>query len=263
MKKLKKFIKKIFCSQISWWGIIVFVIVVNPREKLSTYISEDWYLWYLLVFGMFMAWVLFKASHKCKKTTLADILFICIVFCFVFLLCFSSPWVKQYPEEDLTRILTTFTALEPLIVGFATAFFACMQWKVMKEQKNLLLLEKRLVLKNKFESFVDEKLRKCVEPKLNTEILRETYENLTNISGEAFLLFGKNISEKIVDIAKDFEILKTAISYNIRKNSGGDWSILESFGEVEKDISKLYAQITHNKNLLIMDMHSIMREDKV
>ena len=67
-----------------------------------------------------------------------------------------------------------------------------------------------------------------------------------------------------MDLAKIFEELKTSIRYNIAKNDYRNPIFYEN-KEVnyEKDISVIYGKATHNKNLLLGEMHLLMREDKI
>lgn len=258
INKIKNLAKKIFCNQITWWFIAAIVVILNPGKLLKQYISSDWYLWFMLFFIAFILFVLFKASHKCRKILLEDIVYMGGIYCIGLFICFTSPIVKTYPEEDIKGFLDCLTAFGPLIVGFVTAFFACIQWKVTEKQHNLALLEKILDLKNKFECFVDGLLKNCMEPTLNIEVLQNSFNDFTKLAGEAYLLFSKDISERIMDLAREFETLRTAIHYNLDKNRGMDLSI---WGEVEKDINKPYGQITYQKNVLEADMHLIMSKD--
>lgn len=152
----------------------------------------------------------------------------------------------------------------PIIAALIAVGIALWQGKIQEKQKNLALLEKRLNLYYKFQKYVEDKLKNCLEPQLNVSVLKESYENLTNFSGEAFLLFNKDISDKIMDLAKVFEELKTSIHYNIAKNDFQN-SIFYEDKEVnyEKDISVVYGKATNGKNLLLGEMHLIMREDKI
>lgn len=259
--KLKNLAKKIFCSQITWWLVVGIIVILSLGEFLKQYIPGDWCLWLILILAAFILWVLFKASHNCRKILPEDIVYMGGIYCISLFIFFTSPIVKIYPEGDTKRILGCLTAFGPLIVGFAAAFFACTQRKVAERQHNLALLEKRLDLKNKFECFVDRKLDDCMKPGLNTGNLQNVFEELTKFSDEAYMLFGKDISERIMDLAKEFETLKTAIHYNLNKNQGMDLSIIESCGKIEKDISKPYGQITYKKNIVVTDMHFIMRRD--
>lgn len=263
MFNIRNLAKKIFCNQITWWLIVVIIITLNPGEFLKYYIPNDWYLWFMLIFAAFMLWVIFKASHNCRKILPEDIMYMGGIYCIGLFICFTSPIVKTYSEEDIRRILNCLAAFGPLIVGFVTAFFACTQWKVAERQHNLALLEKRLDLKNKFESFVDKKLNECMGSELNIGTLDNVFEELTKFSGEACLLFNVEISEKMVDLAREFGFLRTAIHYNLSKKLGADLSVLETWGKIEKDISKPYGQISYKKNVLVADMHLIMRGDKV
>ena len=164
-------------------------------------------------------------------------------------------FLQRNAEWISTIVIATFT------VGLW--WLNCKQCDINLKQKNLILLEKRLDLKNKFERYVNDKLKNCLEPTFNIDVFKENFENMTNMAGDAFLLFNKDISERIMDLAKEFESLKTAIHYNIRKNRGDDLSAFESLGEIEKDTTKPYGQITHKKNLLVADMLLIMQGDKV
>lgn len=150
------------------------------------------------------------------------------------------------------------------ICAIALVTFAYMQYNVVWKQKNLALLDKRLKLKNDFDIHVDNKLKKCLEPELNVEVFKENYENMTKMAGDAYILFNKDISEKIINLAKNFEELRTSIDYNIRKNKKHDLGIYKSHdGQFEKDFGKLHTQIGYQKNLIIADMQLIMRKDKV
>lgn len=263
MIKAKEFVRKLFCSRVTWCLIVIIVMISNPGKFLKQYIPSDWYLWFMLIFAAFILWVLFKDSHNCRKILPEDILYMGVIYCIGLFICFTSPIVKTYSEKDIRGILDCLTAFGPLIVGFSAAFFACTQWNVTERQHNLALLEKRLDLKNKFECFVDSKLKNCLEPKLNIEVLQNSFNDFTKLAGEAYLLFGKEISEKIMNLAREFESLRTAIHYNLNRNRDVDLSILESWGEIEKDISKPYGQITYKKNVLVADMHLIMRKDMI
>ena len=155
-------------------------------------------------------------------------------------------------------------ALSPIIAAFIACGLAWWQGKIQKKQHNLALLEKRLSLKNKFENYVNNKLKECLEPKLNPEALRDTFFDLTNISGDAFLLFSKDISENIMQLAQKFEELKTAIHYNKDKDQGNSLNFYKTIeGYFEKDISKVYSKISHESTVLINEMHLIMREGKI
>ena len=140
----KNWAKKIFCSQIAWWLVVILVMVINPGEKLSSYIPSDRYLWFMLIFTAFLAWLIFKASHNCKKISTEDIVYMGAIYSLGLFFCLSSPISNSYPEKDIQRLFDCLTALGPLIVGFVAAFFACAQWKVTEKQKNLALLDKRL-----------------------------------------------------------------------------------------------------------------------
>lgn len=149
------------------------------------------------------------------------------------------------------------------ICAIALAYYAHMQYNIILKQKNLALLEKRLNLKNKLKEYVDEKLKTCLEPKLNVEIFKGSFENMIDMANDAHILFNKDISEKTINLAKELEELKTAIHYNIRKNQGEDVRTLELLSETEKDYGYIHAQINQNKNLLIEKMHQVMQGDKV
>ena len=150
------------------------------------------------------------------------------------------------------------------VCAITLAIFAYMQYNIILKQKNLVLLDKRLKLKNDFENYIDNKLKKCLEPELNVKVFEENYEKMTKIAGDAYILFGKDISEKIMNLAKSFEELRTSIDYNICKNKKHDLGIYKSHdGQFEKDFGKLHAQIGYQKNLIIADMQLIMRKDKV
>ncbi len=144
LSKIKRLAKKIFCSQIAWWLVVILVMVINPGEKLSSYIPSDWYLWFMLIFTAFLAWLIFKASHNCKKISTEDIVYMGAIYSLGLFFCLSSPISNSYPEKDIQRLFDCLTALGPLIVGFVAAFFACAQWRVTEKQKNLALLDKRL-----------------------------------------------------------------------------------------------------------------------
>lgn len=164
-------------------------------------------------------------------------------------------------------ICYVFTALKDnsqWICAIALVVFGGMQYNVVLKQKNLILLDKRLKLKNDFENYIDNKLKKCLEPELNVKVFEENYEKMTKIAGDAYILFSKDISEKIMNLAKSFEELRTSIDYNICKNKKHDLGIYKSHdGQFEKDFGKLHAQIGYQKNLTIADMQLIMRKDKV
>ncbi len=123
--------------------------------------------------------------------------------CFCDLLYKPIVWLKDNSQEISTIVL---------------AVFAGMQYYVVMKQKNLALLDKRLKLKNYFENHVDDKLKNCLEPKLNIDTFKENYENMTKMAGDAYILFNRDISEKIMNLAQKFEELKTAIHYYLRKN---------------------------------------------
>lgn len=155
-------------------------------------------------------------------------------------------------------------ALSPIIAAFIACGLAWWQGKIQKKQHNLALLEKRLSLKNKFENYVNNKLKECLESKLNPEALRDTFSDLTNISGDAYLLFSKDISENIMLLAQKFEELKTAIHYKKDKDQGKSLSFYKAIkGDFEKDISKVYGEISYTSAVLINEMHLIMREGKI
>ena len=150
------------------------------------------------------------------------------------------------------------------LYAIALAVFACMQYRIILKQKNLALLDRRLELKNKFESYVDERLKKYLEPELNINAFKENYENMTKMAGDACMLFNKDISEKIMRLAERFEELKTSVHYNMQKNKKDDLGVYKLHdGEFEKDYGQIHTQINHQKNLLVADMHLIMRKDKV
>lgn len=260
---IKDKIKRVFCSQVFWWIIVAIVIFTNPSIIIRKYISQDWYLWLMLIFSALLAWIIFKASHQCKKTSMADIAKMGFLYCLVWFLCITSPFANSYPAESIKHLLDCLAALGPLIVGFATVFVACMQWNITNKQHNLALLEKRLALKNKFENYVDDKLRNCVTPALNFEILYETYDNLTNISGDAYLLFSQSISDKIMNIAKDFETLKSAVHYAKNRIDGNSAGFYNEYEDTKPDISTCYGQIVQEKNLLVAEMHLMMREKQI
>ena len=135
------------------------------------------------------------------------------------------------------------------LCAIALSVFAYMQYRIILKQKNLALLDRRLELKNNFENYVDERLKKYLEPELNID---------------AFMLFNKDISERIMRLAERFEELKTSVHYNMRKNKKDDLGVYNLHdGEFEKDYGQIHAQINHQKNLLVADMHLIMRKDKV
>ena len=78
------------------------------------------------------------------------------------------------------------------------------------------------------------------------------------------MLFNKDISEKIMRLAERFEELKTSVHYNMQKNKKDDLCVYNLHGgEFEKDYGQIHAQINHQKNLLVADMHLIMRKDRV
>lgn len=150
------------------------------------------------------------------------------------------------------------------LCAIALVAFACMQYNVVLKQKNLALLDKRLKLKNDFDIHVDNKLKTCLEPELNIEAFNENYESMSKMAGDAYILFSKDISEEIMNLAKNFEELRTSIDYNICKNKKHDLGIYKSHdGQFKKDFGKLHAQIGYQKNLIIADMQLIMRKDKV
>ena len=91
------------------------------------------------------------------------------------------------------------------------------------KQKNLALLDRRLELKNKFESYVDERLKNYLEPELNINAFKENYENMTKMAGDACMLFNKDISEKIMRLAERFEELKTSVHYNSKRTKKMIW----------------------------------------
>ena len=150
------------------------------------------------------------------------------------------------------------------ICAITLAVFAYMQYNIVLKQKNLALLDKRLKLKNDFEIHVDNKLKKCLKPELNVEAFDENYESMIKMAGDAYILFSKDISEKIMNLAKNFEELRTSADYNICKNKKRDLGIYKTHdGEFEKDFGKLHAQIGYQKNLIVADMQAVMCKDKV
>ena len=150
------------------------------------------------------------------------------------------------------------------VCAITLAIFAYMQYNIILKQKNLALLDKRLKLKNDFDIHVANKLKTCLEPELNIEAFNENYESMTKMASDAYILFSKDISEEIMNLAKNFEELRTSIDYNICKNKKYDLGIYKSHdGQFEKDFGKLHAQIGYQKNLIIADMQLIMRKDKV
>ena len=260
----KNLAQKIFCSQITWWFVVIFVIAINPGEKLKSYIPSDWYLWFMLIFAAFLVWVIFKASHNCKKTSIEDIVYMGAIYSLGLFVCMSSPISNSYPEKDIQRLFDCLTSLGPLIVGFAAAFFACTQWRVTEKQHNLALLEKRLSVTKKLETLIKDKVDKSMEQRPNPQFLEGIYAELKNIAGESFILFNKNISENIMDLANKIKELKTSIQYNEAKNQGKSLIWFEQINKTfEKDMFKIYGVIVHNSNELIADMHLIMREGKI
>lgn len=150
------------------------------------------------------------------------------------------------------------------LCAIALSVFAYMQYRIILKQKNLALLDRRLELKNNFENYVDERLKKYLEPELNIDAFKENYENMTKMAGDTFMLFNKDISERIMRLAERFEELKTSVHYNMRKNKKDDLGVYNLHdGEFEKDYGQIHAQINYQKNLLVADMHLIMRKDKV
>lgn len=150
------------------------------------------------------------------------------------------------------------------ICAIALAVFAYMQYRIILKQKNLTLLDRRLELKNKFENHVDNKLKNCLEPKLNIKALSDNYEDMAKIAGDSHILFNRDISERIMNLAQKFEELKTAIHYNLRKHKKTDLGFNKLHdGEFEKDYGKIHAQINYQKNLLLADMQLLIRHDKV
>lgn len=261
---IKLWVKKIFCSQITWWFVVILVIAINPGEKLKLYIPSDWYLWFMLIFTAFLVWVIFKASHNCKKTSIEDIVYMGAIYSLGLFVCLSSPIANSYPEKDVQRLFDCLTSLGPLIVGFAAAFFACTQWRVTEKQHNLALLEKRLSVTKKLETLIKDKVDKSMEQRPNPQFLEGIYAELKNIAGESFILFNKNISENIMDLANKIKELKTSIQYNEAKNQGKSLIWFEQINKTfEKDMFKIYGVIVHNSNELIADMHLIMREGKI
>ena len=109
------------------------------------------------------------------------------------------------------------------LCAIALAVFACMQYRIILKQKNLALLDRRLELKNKFESYVDERLKNYLEPELNINAFKENYENMTKMAGDACMLFNKDISEKIMRLAERFEELKTSVHYNSKRTKKMIW----------------------------------------
>ena len=153
-------------------------------------------------------------------------------------------------------------AIGPLIAALIACGLAWWQGRIQSKQHNLALLDKRLDLKAKFEDYTKNKLERCLSPKPNENELSETYDELTNIAGDAYLLYGKDISEKIMELAQLFEDLKTAIYYHNTKNQGGDLSLYKDLN-YEPDISEVHAKATYKMNLLVAGMHLIMREGKI
>ena len=150
------------------------------------------------------------------------------------------------------------------LCAIALAVFAYMQYRIILKQKNLALFDRRLELKNKFQDYVDERLKNYLEPELNIDAFKENYENMTKMAGDAFMLFNKDISERIMRLAKGFEELKTAVHYNMRKSKKDDLGVYNLHdGEFEKDYGQIHAQINCQKNLLVADMHLVMQKDKV
>ena len=91
------------------------------------------------------------------------------------------------------------------LCAIALAVFAYMQYKVILKQKNLAFIDRRLELKNKFQNYADGKLKNCIESKLNIDVFKENYENMTKIAKDAYILFNKDISERIMKLAERFE----------------------------------------------------------
>lgn len=150
------------------------------------------------------------------------------------------------------------------LCAIALAIFAYMQYRIILKQKNLALLDRRLELKNKFQDYVDERLKNYLEPELNIDAFKENYENMTKMAGDVFILFNKDLSERIMRLAERFEELKTSVHYNMRKNKKHDLGVYKLHdGEFEKDYGDIHAQINHQKNLLVADMQFIMRKNKV
>lgn len=264
MAKIKHWAKNIFCNKITWIIITLCVLAINPKAIITQYISDDWYLWLLLIFAAFLVWMIFKSSHNCKKIAVEDYLYMGILWCLGLFICLSSPASKTYSGDCIKRILDCLTALGPLIVGFAAAFFACTQWRVTEKQHNLALLEKRLSVTKKLETLIKDKVDKSMEQRPNPQFLEGIYAELKNIAGESFILFNKNISENIMDLANKIKELKTSIQYNEAKNQGKSLIWFEQTNKTfEKDMFKIYGVIVHNSNELIADMHLIMREGKI
>ncbi len=170
----------------------------------------------------------------------------------------------QYFCDFLYDFIVLLKENSEWLCAIALSVFAYMQYRIILKQKNLSLLDRRLELKNNFENYVDEKLKNYLEPELNIDAFKENYENMTKMAGDAFMLFNKDISERIMRLAERFEELKTSAHYNMRKNKKDDLGIYNLHdGEFEKDYGQIHAQINHQKNLLVADMHLIMRKDKV
>lgn len=170
----------------------------------------------------------------------------------------------QYLCDFLYDFIVLLKENSEWLCAIALSVFAYMQYRIILKQKNLSLLDRRLELKNNFENYVDEKLKNYLEPELNIDAFKENYENMTKMAGDAFMLFNKDISERIMRLAERFEELKTSAHYNMRKNKKDDLGIYNLHdGEFEKDYGQIHAQINHQKNLLVADMHLIMRKDKV
>lgn len=170
----------------------------------------------------------------------------------------------QYFCDFLYDFIVLLKENSEWLCTIALSVFAYMQYRIILKQKNLSLLDRRLELKNNFENYVDEKLKNYLEPELNIDAFKENYENMTKMAGDAFMLFNKDISERIMRLAERFEELKTSAHYNMRKNKKDDLGIYNLHdGEFKKDYGQIHAQINHQKNLLVADMHLIMRKDKV
>ena len=121
------------------------------------------------------------------------------------------------------------------ICAITLSAFAYMQYRIILKQKNLALIDRRLELINKFGTHVDERLKNYLEPELNIDALKENYENMTKMAGDAFMLFNKDISERIMRLAERFEELKTSVHYNMQKTKKMIWvSIICTMGNLKK-----------------------------
>lgn len=152
----------------------------------------------------------------------------------------------------------------PLIAALIAVGIAWWQGRIQNDQRKLMLSEKKLNIKYKFENYVNKLIYDCSKKTLNTKPLENSYNELMCIAEDAFLLFDEKIYNAIMELAKIFQELHTSLDYNIRKRTGKDISFFkENEGKFNKEYDKLIAQIEYRKTTIIGEMFCVIREDKI